>query len=147
MRVRVRVRVCVNNRVLNTFDRVAGAIPVTDKMPVVQVEDNVVVEVVARRLATLQQNGVTTTGLGSGNMVVLPPSLFNLLNIPDIRITAVSINNRNLLPPRSPNSRLRGNIISVNLNTAGGVSNLSPDQRIRLTLNQVRMHSIGTCPP
>ena len=78
----------------------------------------------------------------SGNMVVLPPSLFNLPNIPDTpRLTVVSINNRNMLPPRSQTSRLRGNIISVNLNATGGVSNLSPDQRIRLTFNQVHTYT------
>ena len=105
------------------------------------VENVVVMEVVARGRATLQQNGLTTTGLGGGNMVFLPPALFNLPNIPGTsRFSAVSINNRNLLPPRTPNTRLRGNIISANLNVPGGLRNLSNDQRIQLTFNRV-------CPP
>ena len=51
----VCVCVCafVNIRVLNTLDRVAGAIIVMDEMPVVQVEENVVVEVVVRSQASL----------------------------------------------------------------------------------------------
>ena len=51
----VCVCVCVSTlyRVLNTLDRVAGAIIVMDEMPVVQVEENVVVEVVVRSQASL----------------------------------------------------------------------------------------------
>ena len=118
------VCLCVNIRVLNTLDRVAGAIIVMDEMPVVQVEENVVMEVVVRGRAALQQSGLSTTGLRGGNRVVLPSALFSLLDVPDTpRFTAVSINNRNLLRPRAQNNRLRGNIISVNLNVPGGLRN------------------------
>ena len=128
----------VNIRALETLDRVADAIPVMDEMPFVQVGENVVVEVVARSQTALQQNGLTTTQLGGGNMVELPAALFSLPSIPAIpRFTAVSINNRNLVPPRTRNNLLRGNIISVNLNVFEGLSNLENDQRIRLTFQRV----------
>ena len=128
----------VNIRALETLDRVADAIPVMDEMSFVQVRENVVVEVVARSQTALQQNGLTTTQLGGGNMVELPTALFSLPSIPaTLRISAVSINNRNLVPPRTRNNLLRGNIISVNLNVPEGLSNLGNDQRIRLTFTRV----------
>ena len=138
----VYVCVCVCfcvNRVLETLDRTAGAIPVIENaMPFVIVERNVVVEVVVRGRAALQQSGLTTTGLRGRNRVVLPPTLFSLSDVPDTpRFTAVSINNRNLLRPRAQNNRLRGNIISVNLNVPGGLRNLRNDQRIQITINRV----------
>ena len=130
------VCVCVNIRVLETLDQVAGAILVMENETLVQ--ENVVMEVVARSQTTLQQNGLTTTQLGGGNMVELPAALFSLPSIPaTLRISAVSINNRNLVPPRTRNNLLRGNIISVNLNVPGGLSNLGNDQRIRLTFQRV----------
>ena len=128
----------VNIRVLDTLDRVAGATIVMGEMPVVQVEKNVVVEVVVRGQAALQQSGLSTTGLRGGNRVVLPPTLFSFPDVPDTpRFTAVSINNRNLLRPRAQNYKLRGNIISVNLVTTGSIRNLRNDQRIQLTFNRV----------
>ena len=134
------VCVCFSvNRVLETLDRTAGAIPVMENaMPFVIVERNVVVEVVVRGRADLQQSGLTTTGLRGGNRVVLPAELFSFPDVPDTpRFTAVSINNRNLLRPRAQNNRLRGNIISVNLNVPGGLRNLRNDQRIQITINRV----------
>ena len=129
---------CVDIRVLETLDRVVDAIPVMDETPFVQEGENVVVEVVARSQTTLQQNGLTTTQLGGGNMVELPAALFSLPSIPaTLRISAVSINNRNLVPPRTRNTLLRGNIISVNLNVPRGLRNLGNDQRIRLTFTRV----------
>ena len=134
----VCVCVFVNIRVLDTLDRVAGAIIVMDEMPVVQEEENVVMEVVVRRRAALQQSGLSTTGLRGGNRVVLPPTLFSFPDVPDTpRFTAVSINNRNLLRPRARNNRLRSTIISANLNVPGGIRNLRNDQRIQLTFNRV----------
>ena len=128
----------VNIRVLDTLDRVAGATIVMGEMPVVQVEENVVMEVVVRRRAALQQSGVTTSGLRGGNRVVLPPTLFSFPDVPDTpRFTTVSINNRNLILPRAQNNKLRGNIISVNLVTTGSIRNLRNDQRIQLTFNRV----------
>ena len=130
--------VFVNIRVLDTLDRVAGATIVMGEMPLVQVEENVVMEVVVRGRAALQQSGLTTTGLRGGNRVVLPPTLFSFPDVPDTpRFTAVSINNRNLLRPRAQNYKLRGNIISVNLVTTGSIRNLRNDQRIQLTFNRV----------
>ena len=130
---------CVDIRVLQTLDRVADAVPVMDDIPFVLVRENVVVEVVAKSQTALQQNGLTTTQLGGGNMVELPAALFSLPSMPAtlIRITIVSINNRNLVPPRTRNNLLRGNIISVNLNVSEDLSNLRNDQRIRLTFDRV----------
>ena len=130
---------CVDIRVLETLDRVADAVPVMGDMPFVLVRENVVVEVVARSQTALQQNGLTTTQLGGGNMVELPTALLSMLSMPAslIRITIVSINNRNLVPPRTRNNLLRGNIISVNLNVSEDLSNLGNDQRIRLTFDRV----------
>ena len=128
----------VTIRVLETLDRVAGATLVMDEMPLIQVEENVVMEVVVRGRAALQQSGLTTTGLRGGNRVILPAALFNFPGVPDTpRFTAVSINNRNLIRPRARNNRLRSNIISVNLNVPGGLRNLGTDQRIRLTFSRV----------
>ena len=129
--------VCVNIRVLDVLDLAADAIPVTET-PEVIVVVNVVVEVVARDRAALQQSGLTTTGLQGGNMVFLPAALFSLSIVPETtRFTAVSINNRNLIQPRARNNRLRSNIISVNLNTTGPLRNLTDDERIQLTFNLV----------
>ena len=123
---------------LETLDRVAGATTVMDEMPLVQVEENVVMEVVVRGRAALQRSGLTTTGLRCGNRVMLPSTLFSFPDVPDTpRFTAVSINNRNLIPPRTQNNRLRSNIISANLNVPGGLRNLGTDQRIRLTYSRV----------
>ena len=111
---------------------------IVNAVPFVIVERNVVVEVVARRRADLQLSGLSTSGLEGRNRVVLPPTLFSFPNVPDTpRFTAVSINNRNLLRPRAQNNRLRGNIISVNLNVPGGLRNLRNDQRIQITINRV----------
>jgi len=130
--------VYVTIRVLETLDRVAGATLVMDEMPLIQVEENVVMEVVVRGRAALQQNGLTTSGLRDGNRVMLPSTLFSFPGVPDTpRFTAVSINNRNLIRPRARNNRLRSNIISVNLNVPGGLRNLGTDQRIRLTFSRV----------
>ena len=129
--------VCVNIRVLDVLDLAADAIPVTET-PEVIVVVNVVVEVVARDRAALQQSGLTSTGLRGGNMVFLPAALFSLSIVPETtRFTAVSINNRNLIRPRARNNRLRSNIISVNLNTTGPLRNLRNNQRIQLTFNRV----------
>ena len=144
LRVRVHVNievlsllVCVNIRVLDVLDLAADAIPVTET-PEVIVVVNVVVEVVARNRATLQQSGLTTTGLRGGNMVFLPAALFSLSIVPETtRFTAVSINNRNLIRPRARNNRLRSNIISVNLNTTEPLRSLTDDERIQLTFNLV----------
>ena len=123
---------------LETLDRVAGATMVMDEMPLIQVEENVVMEVVVRGRAALQQSGLSTSGLRGGNRVVLPSTLFNFPDVPDTpRFTAVSINNRNLIRPRARNNRLRSIIISANLNVPGGIRNLRTDQRIQLTFDRV----------
>ena len=130
--------VCINIRVLETLDRVADAVPVMDDMPFVEMRKNVVVHVVTRSKTALQQNGLTTIRLGGGNMVELTAALCSLTNIPaTLRITTVSINNRNLVPPRTRNNLLRGNIISVNLNVSKGLTNMGNDQCIRLTFDRV----------
>ena len=129
---------CIN-RVLEALEQTAGAINVTEnEVPTLIEGSNVVVEVVARRRAALQESGLSTTGLRGGNRVVLPPTLFSFPDVPDTpRFTAVSINNRNLLRPRARNNRLRSTIISANLNVPGGIRNLRNDQRIQLTFNRV----------
>ena len=129
---------CVN-RVLEALEQTAGAINVTEnEVPTLIGGSNVVVEVVARRRAALQESGLSTTGLRGGNRVVLPPALFSLPNVPNAtRFNVISINNRNLIPPRAQNNRLRGNIISVTLNVPGGLSNLRNDERIQIIFDRV----------
>ena len=101
-------------------------------------EDNVVVEVVSMMQSALELNGFSTNLLGRGNAVILPPALFRRFNMqPATRITTVSINNRNMLRPRNRNNRLRGNILSVNVDV-GDLSGLGIDERIRLNFGQVR---------
>ena len=101
-------------------------------------EDNVVVEVVSMMQSALELNGFSTNLLGRGNAVFLPPALFRRFNMqPATRITTVSINNRNLLRPRNRNNRLRGNILSVNVDV-GDLSGLGIDERIRLNFGRVR---------
>ena len=133
------VYVCVNIRVLVTLDQVAAAITEVDEVPFVEVQPNVVVEVVARDQTVLQRDGLTTTMLGGSNVVFLPPALFVILpNVNNTmpRISVVSIDNRNLLPPRTRNNRLRATIISVNVDTRD-IRNLGNDQRIELTFDRV----------
>ena len=131
---------CVN-RVLEALEQTADAINVTEnEVPTLIEGSNVVVEVVVRRRADLQQStsGLATTGLRRGNRVVLPQPLFSLPNVPNAtRFNVISINNRNLIPPRAQNNRLRGNIISVTLNIPGGLSNLTNDQRIQISFDRV----------
>ena len=122
-------------RVLETLDRVANAFPVENRT--VAEEDNVVVEVVSMMQSALELNGFSTNLLGRGNAVILPPALFRRFNMqPAARITTVSINNRNLLQPHNGN-RLRGNILSVNVDV-GDLSGLGNDERIQLNFVRVR---------
>ena len=133
--------VSMDARVLQTVDRVADAIPVLENNTVVVGEEgNVMVEVVNMTQATLQQIGLTTTQLGGGNVVTLPPTLFSQPTIPpSVKLTAASINNRNLLPPLNANNRLRSNIMSVNLNVPGPLRNLRSNEQIRFNFNHVRI--------
>ena len=129
---------CVN-RVLEALEQTAGAINVTENgVPTLIEGSNVVVEVVVMRRAALK-NGLPTTRLRGGNRVMLPQALlFSLRNVTNtIRFNVISINNRNLIPPRAQNNRLRGNIISVTLNVPGGLSNLSNAERIQISFDRV----------
>ena len=131
---------CANTRVLQTVDQVADAIPVMENDTVVERVGTVVVEVVNMTRATLQQNGLMTTQLGSGNVVTLPSALFDQPTIPpSVKLTAASINNRNLLPPLNPNTRLRSSILSINLNVV--LRNLNNDESVRLNFSRVSAHS------
>ena len=88
--------------------------------------------------SALELNGFSTNLLGRGNAVILPPALFRRFNMqPATRITTVSINNRNMLRPRNRNNRLRGNILSVNVDV-GDLSGLGNDERIQLNFVRVR---------
>ena len=99
---------------------------------------NVVVEVLVMMRADLNRTGLNITGLGGGNRVMLPPALFRLPNVPNtIIFNVISINNRNLIPPRTRNNRLRSNIISVTVNVPGGLSNLRNDERIQIIFDRV----------
>ena len=131
---------CANTRVLQTVDQVADAIPVMENDTAVERVGTVVVEVVNMTRATLQQNGLMTTQLGSGNVVTLPSALFDQPTIPpSVKLTAASINNRNLLPPLNPNTRLRSSILSINLNVV--LRNLNNDESVRLNFSRVSAHS------
>ena len=133
---------CANTRVLQTVDQVADAIPVLENDTIIVGDEGsvVVVEVVNMTQATLRQNGLTTTQLGSGNMVTLPSALFDQPTIPpSVKLTAASINNRNLLPPLNPNTRLRSSILSINLNVV--LRNLNNDESVRLNFSRVSAHS------
>ena len=131
---------CANTRVLQTVDQVADAIPVMENDTVVERVGTVVVEVVNMTRATLQQNGLMTTQLGSGNVVTLPSALFDQPTIPpSVKLTAASINNWNLLPPLNPNNRLRSSILSINLNVV--LRNLNKNESVRLNFSRVSAHS------
>ena len=99
---------------------------------------NVVVEVLVMMRADLQRTGLNIIGLGGGNRVMLPPALFSLPNVPNTtRLNVISINNRNLIPPRTQNNKLRSNIISVTVNVPGGLSNLTNVERIQIIFDRV----------